>query len=298
MKTNNLHLRNYLLDECHAMVKFLSAEGRNIPDESQKLLNKHNDESLWKSEDIIHLHKVLSHAVLPARPKTIWLLYNEENKKSFFSFLGPVGLVRKLMLVAIVSLIIFITISLSPKVNAQSVAMGILAGHGTELLLNLSFFLSAAALGACFSNLFEANKYIVQTIFDPKYESSYWIRFVLGLIAGLMLAVLIPITPSQETSSLKISFISFPLLAMLGGFSASLVYRILRRIVNTVESFITGHPDKDKKLQEKDQLEKQQQRLAIERKEMLDVLMNLKSESHETKIKEKLTNTIDKILMN
>ena len=36
--------------------------------------------------------------------------------------------------------------------------------------------------------LFEANKYVVASTFDPKYESSYWIRFVLGLIAGLLLS--------------------------------------------------------------------------------------------------------------
>jgi hypothetical protein len=37
-----------------------------------------------------------------------------------------------------------------------------------------------AGLGACFAALFLANRYIAEGTFDPKYESSYWIRFILG----------------------------------------------------------------------------------------------------------------------
>ena len=64
--------------------------------------------------------------------------------------------------------------------------------------------------------------------------SSYWARIILGLIAGLMLAELIPLKlfgGSQEVSKL-----TKPLLALLGGFSATIVHRILTKIIEMIES--------------------------------------------------------------
>lgn len=60
-------------------------------------------------------------------------------------------------------------------------------------------------------------------------HSSDWVRFNLGLIAGMVLAVLVPIDTGSKT-------FERPLLALLGGFSASVVYRILQRLVDTLES--------------------------------------------------------------
>ncbi len=90
---------------------------------------------------------------------------------------------------AIIYLICFIVISLSPYVNTASLAKGIFASSGLVLLLNLIFLLTAAGLGACFTALFQANRYIADGTFDSKYESSYWIRFVPGLMAGMGLCV-------------------------------------------------------------------------------------------------------------
>lgn len=290
----------YLIEECVAMVKYLSAEGSPIPPEAKKLIDfKHEmgEVSEWDSKEILDLHRSLSSKVVPARPKTICLLYREAQRKKWFGFLGPVGLVRRLMVTTILSLTSFILISLSPHVNTDSVLKGVLSDHGIELFLNLMFFLSAAALGACFSSLFEANKYIVCGTYDPKYESSYWIRFVLGLIAGLMMAVLIPVSlESQESSG--IGFLTVPLLAMLGGFSASLFYRILNRAVTTIDTMLTGNSDKKMEKKTEERLLKQNQQQAMEKKQIVEELLTLKAEVKEGKLNDKLKHTIDKILMN
>jgi hypothetical protein len=284
------------------MVKYLAAEGSAIPSEARKLIDRSQGEGKnteWTSTELLELHKCLSGKVAPARPKTIWLLYKEEQKGKWFGFLGPVSLVRRLMVTTLVSLACFILIGLSSHVNSDSVSKGILDDHGIELFLNLMFFLSAAGLGACFSNLFEANKYIVRSTFDPKYESSYWIRFVLGLIAGLMMAVLIPSSVEAEVNqSSGISFITVPLLAMLGGFSASLFYRVLNRAVTTIETMLTGKSDKGAENKAEERLLKQQREQEMERKKIVDSLLSLKTEVKEAKANEKLKNTIDKILMN
>lgn len=119
----------------------------------------------------------------------------------------------------------------------------ILTSGGIPLLLNLLFFLSAAGLGASFSALYKANTYIANGTFDPTYHSSYWIRFFLGLIAGLMLSVLISKDAFKGGAGVVTLFdpgIIHPLLAMLGGFSADLLHTVLNRLVEAVESLFRG----------------------------------------------------------
>ena len=182
--------------------------------------------------------------IAPATPRTILLLANEEAKGGVLRFLGPVPLLRKMMVVAIVSLIGLIMVSLSPDVDGHSKHFSLLHNSGISLLLNELFLLCAAAIGASFAVLFQANRFIHDGTFDPVYEASYWIRFVLGLLAGTMLASLIPIesyvAEADGSVSGSLQGLGPPLLALLGGFSASAVHRILNRLTAAVESLVRG----------------------------------------------------------
>tara|TARA_Y100001960_G_scaffold286801_3_gene324386 strand:- start:362 stop:952 length:591 start_codon:yes stop_codon:yes gene_type:complete len=126
--------------------------------------------------------------------------------------------------------------------------------EGARLLYVQAILLASAAIGASFSALFKANSYVTAGCFDAKYESSYWVRFVVGLISGIILTQLIPInldavakTAEQSTgmgggmshAALKIT------MALVGGFSANLVYTILDRIVDTAQSFISPQQPED-----------------------------------------------------
>jgi len=228
------------------MIKHLSSEGKEIPSLASSILfvdhNNYCDVTMCDS-DILKLHKELSKKIAPARPKTVWLLYKESQKANVLNFLGPVKLIQRLMIVAILSLVLFIFISSSEYINVNNIAKGIYQLNGCPLLVVLMFYSVSASLGAAFSNLFQANRYIIRNTFDPKYEVSYWIRFVLGIIAGIMLAVIIPIPENGSGQSLQISIASRPMLAMLGGFSAALVYRIVYRMVFAVESIFIGKLD-------------------------------------------------------
>ncbi|WP_461629621.1 hypothetical protein [Labilibaculum euxinus] len=301
METNNFeNIENFILEECAAMVKYLAGEGLLMPSDVTKLMNQNleNGKSLkLENKEILELHNHLSAKVYPAQPKAISLLYREAQKKSLFRLFGPVGLIRRLMLTTILSLACFIIVGLSPSVNSDSVLKGILDDHGWELLLNIIFFLSAAALGACFSNLFQANKYIIQGNYDPKYESSYWIRFVLGLIAGLMLAILFPDLVTLETQqNSDIRFFTVPLIAMLGGFSASLFYRIMNRMVVTVETLLVGQTSKEEDGKTSEIKKKEQS--VIDKKQIVEELLSLKSQVKEGDVDGKISKTIDNILMN
>ena len=186
-------------------------------------------------------HARLSRLIAPATPRTILLLDSQTERRGSLVFLGPVPLIRQMMIASLISLIALICLTLSPEVNGSKANSDILLGSGLTLLLNELFLLSAAALGASFSALFIANRYIQEGTFDPKYNISYWIRFVLGLIAGFILATLIDFEALEKagTNSSSSAFIR-PLLAMIGGFSAAVVYRILSRLAETVESLFRG----------------------------------------------------------
>lgn len=205
--------------------------------------------------DLALAHDRLAQIVAPATPRTILLLERESTKRGFWLFLGPVPHIRRMMLATILFLVTFIATSTFEEVTGNvSVAME----HGKILFLNELFLIAAAGLGACFAALFQANRYIAEGTFDPKYEASYWIRIFLGVIAGLLLAVLIPIDsivdiPTAAAQSLggtsgstgqgdtkKALDLTMPTLAMLGGFSATVVYRLLNRIVEALETLVRG----------------------------------------------------------
>jgi hypothetical protein len=241
--TQKIKLQHYLLEECFAMTKHLSAYGKEIPMLASSILNfnmKDCSNIDITEKEVLKLHKELSKKIAPASPKTVWLLYKESQSGKKLSFLGPVKLIRRLMLVALVSLILFILISCSTEINALNISEGIYKLNGLSLFIVLSFYLVSASLGATFSSLFKANRYIINNTYDPKFEASYWILYVLGVIAGIMLAVIIPIPNESANESLQMAVASRPMLAMLGGFSAALVYRILFRMVFAVESLFVG----------------------------------------------------------
>jgi hypothetical protein len=258
---NSLPIRKQLIEESTAMAKYALASGLAVPGDivenletisQQKITVTGPDVDPGKektSKDQLHrkadtrklnsLHARLARIVEPAKPRAILLLDKESNKKGSFKFLGPVPFIRRMILAAIICLVLFIGISLSPIINSEKDAWDMFKHTGFDLLLKELFLLCAAGLGTAFSALFRANRYIAEGTFDPKYESSYWVRFILGIIAGMILATLIPIEDVMASVFAK------PLLAMLGGFSAEVVHRIVERLVETAATVIRGDPKRE-----------------------------------------------------
>lgn len=245
-----LTIMDQLILECTAMSKFAFASGLDIPPKLIQMLEAYihgKAPNLGKSDDdnvtncevtdirpLIQVHERLANIVEPAKPRTILLMDMETKRAGRLKFLGVVPFIRRMMMATIVCLVMFILISLSPSINNEPNSWNLFESSGWALLLKEMFLLSAAGLGASFTTLFRANRFIVEGTFDPKYESSYWIRFSLGFIAGMILATLIPIEESVSADFGK------PLLAMLGGFSADLVYRIIARVIETLEALFRG----------------------------------------------------------
>lgn len=260
-------LEHQLVAEIDAMAEYALAEGMPVPPKLVRaVLAIQKADGLQDAAGQTALagaHDELRRMVAPATPRTLLVLRREANRKRRIGWLpsfGPVRVVRQLMVVGIAFLIALITLGLSPDVSRDS--GGILENSGTDLLLNLLFVLSAAGLGAVFASLFKVGRFVSNGTYDPKFESTYWINIVLGLIAGLVLAELIPEVLQTDTSTSDFNF-ARPVLALLGGFSAAAVWRILRKLVDAVESVFRGNADEIVKAQ----VESARSRLALQQTE-------------------------------
>ncbi len=265
-------MKEQLIKECVEMTKFAFQNGKQIPAGLVRRLEmiaenhdprnaikedgtfimdmpeKTEEEIIAETKEIKHLttiHDYLTKEIAPATPKTIVMLAMEESKKHAFSFLGPIPFIRRMMVATMISLLTLISVSLTNQVNSVNILKGLFDNEGLSLLLNLLFILSASALGAAFYALFQANKYLSQGTFDPKYEPTYWTRFVLGLVSGMILSELLHIDPKDMSAISSSQAFVKPTLAILGGFSTGAVYRILNRMVEAVESLVQGNIDQE-----------------------------------------------------
>jgi hypothetical protein len=231
-------LEKQVLLAAEAMVRYALASGLRVPAWVVDTVRQADTSYRHTPEDevpdfdaLLRAHGELVRIVAPATPRTILLV--SEGRRSPLSMLGPVRLVRQMLIAVVVLLVLFVLLAMSPDVNARSGDP--LTSSGWALLINELFFIALGGLGAAFSALFTAYRYISDGTYDPKYESTYWLRFILGLMAGLLLPALIPIGGDADDSTL-----TKPLLALLGGFSAAMLYRVLERLVTTVESLVRG----------------------------------------------------------
>lgn len=230
------------------MVRYALGKGLKLPPEVVALLELLIDRQPSANlVDIINLHNRLAEVIYPAMPATIYLLDADPKRGSLQGYFGPLPNIRYLMATSVIFIVLFVATSLSPQVNAESLAKGIYELTGLDLFMVMLFLMSASGLGACFNALFLAYHYIGDGTYDPRYDSSYWIRIILGIIAGLVMSQLIPIedwfdTTLQNGSVLSHKAFGKPLLALLGGFSAVMVYTVLQRLVETVESLFKGGP--------------------------------------------------------
>lgn len=308
------------LDECETMVRYAQSQGLKVPQHVLKQMSDLNaiahelNAEIAQGNDMMgidpralnmaligSIHKDLAAVIAPATPATVVLM--EQNKrKGVFGLLGPVPLVRQLNIITMFCLLAFLGLFFAPDVDSYTVNGDILSYKGMAFVYNELVIVCIAALGASFYALFEVYKYIAKNSYDPKYDSIYWIRFILGIVSGVILAQFIFVSPEilgkdadvlesvmDPTRDLGTFFTYKPLLAFLGGFSARVVHKILNSMVEAIETFISGsardairarEAAAQTKIDEQVRTLKQQnaQAAAVQRMEATAKLMQLKEE--------------------
>lgn len=231
-------LREQLVHESVAMAQYALASGMRIPPAAAATLEQARTAPHGAGPDvaaIVKVHDQLSKVVAPATPRALLLMGPDHGGGGTWkSMMGSVALVRRVMVAAIASMVMYIVVGLSPLVTAQ--IQTVQSSSGIPLLLNELAWLASAAMGASFAVLMQVSGYVVKRNYDPRYESSYWIKFFLGVMSGFILVQLMPIAKLAGTNG----ELSQLMLALIGGFSASAVFRILTRLVDAVESVFRG----------------------------------------------------------
>ncbi len=243
-------VNNSLYDQCRVMFDHALKTGKTIDTKLVEPLKQEHPN--LKQGELLLVFNYLVNLVKPAMPGTLILFEENRQSNSPFKKLGPLPIVRSFMLITVISLLALIGISLFKEVNDQSMQLSMLQGSGWSQVARLMFLLAASSVGASFYALFKMNGYIQRGTFDMKYASTYWSRYVLGLVAGILLSELfvvfietVPATSGSPTANdaaplTSAPYLIKPILAILGGFSANLVYRILNKLIDTVESLFKG----------------------------------------------------------
>lgn len=299
-------VKDSIYNQCRVMLDHAMKTGKTINNNHLASLNR-SLESL-SQEELIHSYNYLAKLIKPAMPGTLILFEKNRQSKSPFRFLGPLPIVRGFMLVTIISLLALIGISLSPMVNNDSMQLSMLQGKGWSQAARLAFLLSAASVGGSFYALFKMNSFVKQGSFDMKYAPTYWSRYVLGLVAGILLSELFVVffetVPTQSdtlpdgtlTPLASAPYLIKPIFAILGGFSANLMYRILNRFIDMVESLFKGTTDEmlaQKKKELADELSVQEARLKAD---SVNDLLSIKDAIIKNNSAEDVLEEVDKTL--
>jgi hypothetical protein len=187
-------------------------------------------------------HAGLALVIEPATPEAVLLMAEERVRHPFWSEFGPLPLVRQMLALTMLSLALLLGVSICAEVNTANMSKSLLELSGYPLLMIEAFLVSAASLGGCFANLQRINTIISEGTYDPRVQSTYWTRWVMGVISGVVLSQIVynfflAHSVVQSTVQATPAAIAQPILALLGGYSVDFVHGILKRAINTVANF-------------------------------------------------------------
>jgi hypothetical protein len=128
------------------------------------------------------------------------------------------------------------SMTLPPAVTYLPVPARASITSGDSLRLQFNY-LFAAMLGAAFNGLLTAYNYLRDRSFDPHYVAVYVIRFVVGLLAGVVLANLgSELFQGNDT----LAKLGPGIIALLGGYSAEAVRQVVDRLVEVLATIVKG----------------------------------------------------------
>jgi hypothetical protein len=244
-----------LLYNCELMADYAMDSGKDIPqwlaeslvkitsevkelkevlseaDADKKTLSKNSDEYKLKineklkvkTGELSKIYSKLIQIVAPATPLSIE--YTKPTVSFFFKGSKTIPLIRGMWIASLLFLagLIISRVEILPLAAANPLSL---------------FF--AAGLGAYFYSLYMANRYLINRTFDPKYVTFYYNRIIIGIIAGYILANIIDVSKILSIHQNVFTQFSSYIIAILGGFSADAVMKILNRVVATLITMVEG----------------------------------------------------------
>ena len=218
------------------MLHYTLSEGLVFDDATRELIQKVPAEPQTADfAALLAAHAALSKIVAPATPLSL---------EATEPVPGPLGSLRRpplilwMIIIAAVAILGFVITDFLIR------STGMRAGDQLAGVQLWNWFF-AAMLGAVFYVLFTAHDYVKNRTFDRRYNTVYVIRFALGILSGLILAVLL--SKYIFSQNPKLETLGPAVLALLGGFSTEGAYQILQRLVDVVLATVRGDGSDDAK---------------------------------------------------
>lgn len=264
-------IREKLVTQLHAEARAMASHalgtGLAVPPATLEVLTRLEEHPGQVAlRELASVHAELARLVAPCTPELLALLYKETDDARLKQTFGQVRVTRSFMLAALISIATFIGISLSNYIKDPRHG-DFFTSSGWPLFVNEMFFVSSAAIGASFSTLFQVNREITSGTYRPRDEPSYWVQFTLGIVAGLLLSTVLnlrSIEPQGDVALTRMNF-SSALLALLGGFSSSVVQKVIQRIIDALETVVRGSQEQEIKVREQESRLRAEETLARER---------------------------------
>ncbi|MGW5051972.1 hypothetical protein [Actinokineospora sp. NPDC004072] len=175
--------------------------------------------------ELAEAHGLLAKAVAPATPSTIQLLADERPGR-IGRYFGPTKYARLMSVVAIIAFALF------------GIGQGVLATGTATGWLDVGLTALASIIGGLFYVMFDLSRQLKNGSFRRSLEGHYTILVILGGLSGTVLALLV-IQPQDDQAGVAV-LLTRPLIALVGGFSAEAVHRILQRLASTVVALVNG----------------------------------------------------------
>ncbi|QHI39055.1 hypothetical protein IMCC3317_44560 [Kordia antarctica] len=228
------HLMIEIKEELENMLSFAMRNGKIINTELNPLIESNN------LDDLINAHNILAKNVAPATPKSIKFLkkLNATDSRGRI-VLSKLPVIRNLIILALLFLALFIGTSLSSQVDQASLAKGVLANSGTDLLLNLVFICATSGMGVIFYLLKSVSEAIQHGTLMPEQSIYYVGLIVLGIMSGLILSEIV----STYNNGEELTVFNSSVLALVGGFSSDAIFSILQGIINKIKALFTSGND-------------------------------------------------------
>jgi hypothetical protein len=293
-------LARQLLEDCEVMARFAAANGTCIPEWLGNALAKIGAKAHRLRDDLAHLedgerggdhqakgrlqeavgaavradlrglvriHGILAETVAPATPRSIRVTAGADSLRGA---IHKIPLIGHMLTLSILFLITYILVSvLGPILSVQ---------EPWPAVTHFLTLLSGAGLGATFWALFTAHRYVVAGTYDPRYTIVYWTRLCLGLISGVILGAFV-FTRFPDTTlsnSHGVVLLSSSLAALLGGYSADAVNRILHRLVETLVTLVRGDGAEIQAARERELSIEHQQRLTATRTQTAMLILSIR----------------------
>jgi hypothetical protein len=217
--------------EYRQMLRYSLAEGLAMDDQTRIAISAIPQvPDMSNLGDLLVAHLALSKLIAPATPRS--LEATEPARGALMGSLRRPPLIMWMIIIGIVAAAGFV---ITEIFIGQATETAVTGNNYALERLNWCF---AAALGAVFYVLFTAHGYVKDRTFDPRYNSVYIIRFVLGLLSGLILATVLG--AKLFAGKTGVNELGPSVIALLGGFSSEAVYQILQRLVDMLLATVRG----------------------------------------------------------